>query len=90
MKTAITLLALTTAAGLSAPAVDHGEPPVIAPFVKGEDSLCVNDWWNRPEPKKGKDKIIELKVPRDQVVAFGLYTVSNNTLKLSARCQFVN
>ena len=26
----------------------HYEPPVKAPFLKGEDSLCVNDWWNRP------------------------------------------
>lgn len=22
----------------------HGEPPVKAPFEKGEDSLCTNDW----------------------------------------------
>jgi hypothetical protein len=57
-----------------------GEPPVKAPFVKGEDSLCVNDWWNRPT-----NEIINLKVPRDQVVAFGLYTVANRTLKLSAQ-----
>jgi hypothetical protein len=85
MKTTSTLLALTTAAGIAAPAVDHGEPPVLAPFEKGEDTLCVNDWWNRPEPQKPGAKIIGLKVPRDQVVAFGLYTVSNKTLKLSAQ-----
>lgn len=23
---------------------DPGEPPVTAPFLKKEDSLCVNDW----------------------------------------------
>ena len=57
-----------------------GEPPVKAPFLKGEDSLCVNDWWDRPA-----NPIIDLKVPRDQVVAFGLYTVANGILKLSAQ-----
>jgi len=56
------------------------KPPVKALFAKGEDSLCVNDWWNRTT-----NEIINLKVPRDQVVAFGLYTVANRTLKLSAQ-----
>ena len=54
-------------------------PLVIAPFTD-LDTLAVNDWWNRaPNP------IINLKVSRDRVVAFGLYTVANNTLKLSAQ-----
>jgi len=55
------------------------KPPVIAPFEK-LDTIATNDWWNR-QP----NKIIDVKVPRDEVVAFGLYTVSNNTLKLSAQ-----
>ncbi len=55
------------------------EPPVQAPF-ENLDVFCTNDWWNRdPNP------IIDVKVERDQVVAFGIYTVSNNTLKLSAQ-----
>ncbi len=55
------------------------EPPVLAPF-SGLDIICTNDWWNRaPNP------IHNVKVERDQVVAFGLYTVSKNTLKLSAQ-----
>ena len=57
-----------------------GEPPVKAPFAKGEDALCVNDWWKRPA-----NQIIDLKVPRDQVVCFGIYTVHNRILKLSAQ-----
>lgn len=67
---------------LSAPAqtADPGEPPVKAPFAKKEDSLCINDWWNRPA-----NPIIDLKVPRDQVVCFGLYTVQQGVLKLSAQ-----
>jgi len=59
---------------------EYGDPPVKAPFLKKEDSLCINDWWNRPE-----NPIIDLKVPRDQVVAFGIYTVQNRILKLSAQ-----
>ena len=54
-------------------------PPVIAPF-SNVDTLAINDWWNR-----GNNPIINLKVSRDSVVAFGIYTVSNNTLKLSAQ-----
>ena len=57
-----------------------GDPPVRAPFQKGEDSLCVNEWWKRP-----KSEIIDLKVPREQVVCFGIYTVHDRILKLTAQ-----
>ena len=57
----------------------EGEPPVRAPFEKF-DTLCVNDWWER-DPSK----IIDLRVPRDQVVAFGMYTVHAGILKLTAQ-----
>ena len=52
---------------------------VEAPFT-ALDTLSTNDWWNRKTTK-----IIDLKVPRDQVIAFGIYTTSKNTLKLSAQ-----
>lgn len=55
-------------------------PPVKAPFEKGEDSLCTNDWWNRSD-----NEIIDLKVPRNEVVSFGIYTVSAKILKLTAQ-----
>lgn len=55
------------------------QPLVIAPF-EGLDTLATNDWWNR-----GESPIIDMKVDRKDVIAFGLYTVSNNTLKLSAQ-----
>lgn len=59
---------------------DPGEPLLKAPFELDEDSLCINDWWNRePSP------IIDLKVPRDQVIAFGIYTTHNKTLSLTAQ-----
>ena len=78
--TVLTLtLALCAAAPLPQEAADYGEPPVLAPFEK-LDRLCVNDWWNR---KPGK--IIETRVPRDEVIAFGIYTLSEGTLKLSAQ-----
>lgn len=54
-------------------------PPVTAPF-SDLDTLAVNDWWNRTD-----NPIINMKVERDSVVAFGIYTVSNRTLKLSAQ-----
>jgi hypothetical protein len=55
------------------------EPPVLAPFTD-LDTICTNDWWNRaPNP------IHDVKVERDRVVAFGMYTVMNHTLKLSAQ-----
>ena len=50
-----------------------------SPFTK-LDTLSINDWWNR-----GVSKIIDMKVDRDKVIAFGIYTTSNNTLKLSAQ-----
>ncbi len=50
-----------------------------SPF-KRLDRLSVNKWWKRKE-----SKIIQMKVPRSEVIAFGIYTVSDNILKLSAQ-----
>lgn len=58
---------------------DIEDVPVQAPFEE-LDTLAVNDWWNRDS-----SDIINMKVPRSEVVAFGIYTVSNNTLKLTAQ-----
>ena len=44
------------------------------------DTLATNDWWNRDD-----NPIINLKVERDEVIAFGIYTVSKNVLKLTAQ-----
>jgi len=44
------------------------------------DVLATNDWWNRPD-----NPIIDLKVDRDNVIGFGIYTLSNNILKLTAQ-----
>ncbi len=55
------------------------KPRVIATFEK-LDTIATNDWWNRQA-----NPIIEVKVPREEVIAFGMYTVSNNTLKMTAQ-----
>lgn len=54
-------------------------PPIQAPF-ENLDTIAVNDWWNR-----GANPIIDVKVDREEVIAFGIYTVANNTLKLTAQ-----
>ncbi len=75
------MLLLSACALLSVPMFqeEHGEPPVLAPFEK-LDTLCINDWWKRdPSP------IVELDVPRSEVVAFALYTVHDGVCKLSAQ-----
>jgi len=51
----------------------------LAPF-ENLDTIASNDWWNR-----GPNPIIDVNVPREDVIAFGIYTVSNQTLKLSAQ-----
>ena len=52
---------------------------VKSPFTD-LDVLATNDWWNRPD-----NPIIDLKVNRDNVIGFGIYTLSNNILKLTAQ-----
>lgn len=59
---------------------EHGEPLVRSPFQKGEDTLATNDWWNRKP-----SNIIDLKVPRDKTIAFGIYTTHQGVLKLTAQ-----
>ena len=55
------------------------EVPIKSPF-SGIDTISTNDWWNRmPNP------IIDINVKRENVLAFGIYTISNNTLKLTAQ-----
>ncbi len=56
------------------------------------DHLSTGEWWKQARPpevpsKKGKPpkRIIELNVPRDQVVAFALYTQDRGTLKLTGQ-----
>jgi hypothetical protein len=62
-----------------------GKPPVKAPFEK-LDTYCVNDWWNHAKAiKDDPKKIIDVDVPRDQVICFGIYTTNKSVLKMSAQ-----
>jgi len=58
---------------------------VKAPFEK-LDLYCVNDWWNHAKAiKKDPVRIIDVDVPRDQVICFGIYTTQNKVLKMTAQ-----
>ena len=48
------------------------------------DSLAVGTWWGRSAPK-GTNPPPPMDVPRDQVVAFALYTHDHRVLKLTAQ-----
>ena len=63
----------------------HGEPPVKAPFEK-LDTYCVNDWWIHAKAIKSSPKLIlDVDVPRDEVVCFGIYTTQNKMMKMTAQ-----
>jgi hypothetical protein len=62
--------------------------PIFAPAPFGGahpklDSLVSGRWWERPAAPRAS--IVQLDVPRDQVVAFALYTHEAGSLKLSAQ-----
>ncbi|MFU8893497.1 MAG: hypothetical protein ACNA8L_07705 [Luteolibacter sp.] len=80
MKKSLTQLAMSILIGTSQLHAEEHEIPALPPFEKGEDSLAIGDWWNREA-----NEIIDLKVPRNEVICFGIYTVSNRILKLSAQ-----
>lgn len=83
MKILITFLLLLCSYLVSN--AQFGEPPVKAPFEK-LDKYCVNDWWNHAkEVKNDPNKIVDVDVPRNQVICFGIYTTQNKVMKMSAQ-----
>ena len=56
-----------------------GYEPAAQPDPRCE-KLCTGQWW-----KQKTNKILELHVPRNEVVAFGLYTHDHGVLKLTAQ-----
>jgi len=73
---------------------DHPQP--FGPKFPSLDNLATGEWWKRaqaPANAKGKGKqkrrgnkrFINMDVPRDQVVAFAMYTVDNGQVKMSAQ-----
>lgn len=83
MKTILTFLLLSCSFLMAKAQI--GEPPVKAPFEK-LDTYCVNDWWNHAKSiKNDPKKIIDVDVPRDQVICFGIYTTQNKVMKMTAQ-----
>jgi len=48
------------------------------------DSLAVGDWWTKPAPR-GPNAPPTMNVPREQVVAFAVYTHQRGVLKVTAQ-----
>lgn len=92
-------LYITLSAPLHAAA--PGEAPVPAPYPDTLDIAATNKWWeyakqardgkvgNKKHPKGSVTAtgrhFLNLDVPRNEVIAFALYTVHDRTLKLSAQ-----
>jgi len=74
-----------TAAAQNAAAQPAAEP--AQPFGAEHpdlDSLAAGQWWQKPAPR-GPSAPPPMDVPRDQVVAFALYTHDRGVLKLTAQ-----
>ena len=95
MKKSIALISLICTTLLlsvsrSSAQADPGEPPVIAPFPAKLDSFCINKWWTKKQRKGfnkrgGRFMIVDVMVPRDEVICFGMYTVQNGVMKMTAQ-----
>src|SRR5688500_13119009 len=65
----------------------QAEPELPEPFgdeFPNLDSLAVGTWWNRTGPK-GPNAPPPMDVPREQAIAFALYTHDHGVLKLTAQ-----
>lgn len=60
-------------------ATDAAQP--FGPDFPALDSAAVGEWWKR----KPNQPALNLNVPRDEVVAFAIYTHENGVLKLTAQ-----
>lgn len=77
-------LGAALAGSLSEGMIQAAEEP--QPFGKEYpklDSLASGEWWNAPRPKQNPPPAMD--VPRDEVVAFALYTQDRGILKMTAQ-----
>ncbi|MEJ6719781.1 MAG: hypothetical protein ACJAT6_000799 [Akkermansiaceae bacterium] len=49
------------------------------------DNRATSDWWKRQGSAKKKKRMINLDVPREEVICFAVYTLQERTLKLTAQ-----
>ena len=81
---ATALLAVTLAAA--------EDPQPFGPDFPNLDSAATGEWWKiqqttseRPNARRAPKNLIDVNVPRDEVVAFAAYTHDRGTLKLSVQ-----
>ncbi|MCA9130964.1 MAG: hypothetical protein KDB22_27960, partial [Planctomycetales bacterium] len=83
MKSALTLLAIAIVAG-PLTAQETAPKVLFDERFPNLDSQATGQWWNRT-PAGRNQTILDMNVPRDEVVAFAIYTHENHVLKLSAQ-----
>lgn len=90
MKIPVFTLILSLCAGLATAQAEPAEP--FGDDFPKLDGMSTGEWWTKgkaapknPNQKRPPKRIIDLDVPRDEVVAFALYTHDAGTLKLSAQ-----
>ncbi|MBA4065631.1 MAG: hypothetical protein C0501_18330 [Isosphaera sp.] len=76
--------AVAAAAASPDPAAPAADDPPFGKEFPNLDSLATGEWWTKA-PKKAANAPPPMDVPRDQVVAFALYTVDRGVLKLTAQ-----
>ncbi len=64
-------------------AAEAGPAPTFGTEFPNLDSLAAGEWWKARPPRQNPP--LPMDVPRDQVVAFALYTQDAGTLKLTAQ-----
>lgn len=86
MKLTLTLLFLSLSCAVKI--TQAADPNPFGKKFPNLDGMATGKWWeksvNLNRGKKSR-KIVNLNVPRDQVVAFALYTHENETLKITAQ-----
>ena len=78
------MLNLVVAAALVLPARAQEEPTPFGDDFANLDSRATGEWWNKP-PGRGPQRPPEMNVPRDEVIAFALYTHDRGVLKMTAQ-----
>ncbi|MGL6096698.1 MAG: hypothetical protein ACRC7O_12990 [Fimbriiglobus sp.] len=81
-------LAVAAVGALGTPAVLAADPEPARPFgddFPHLDSFAVGDWWVKKAKKSDQPPPPPMDVPRDEVVAFAVYTADRGVLKLTAQ-----
>jgi hypothetical protein len=77
------LVFLSSALVLGSPGICQEAAQPFGPEFPNLDSLAVGEWWTKR--RQGPQSPPSMTVPRDQVIAFALYTQESGVLKLTAQ-----